>query len=270
MKYLKLIIGCLLIAIGYNLFVLPNNYVSFGTDGMAILFKDIINIPIPLIILIINMIIIFVSLLINMKNTYKYLIPSLLIPLFMVATSYFNVSLELPEQVLTILVSSIFIGFGYAFIYQSGYKAGTIYLIEEDLGDFTKIHTQIYSAIVDILIIMIFVFQQSYQAAIYSLFIVVVTRMIINKARYNINDSKMFYVITSKEKEVKHYIMSTLGYELTELDVKGGFTQEKKSIILSVISAKDYYKLKTGIMDIDKHAFVAITDTYDVINRKAF
>jgi uncharacterized membrane-anchored protein YitT (DUF2179 family) len=92
----------------------------------------------------------------------------------------------------------------------------------------------------------------------------------INKARYNIKDSKMFYVITSKEKEVKHFIMSTLGYELTELDVKGGFTNEKKSILLSVISSKDYFRLKSGIMDIDNKAFVAITDTYDVINRKAF
>ena len=188
----------------------------------------------------------------------------------MLGTSYLNLSVYLPEKVLAMLLAAIFIGFGYSLIYQSSFKAGTIYLVEEDLGDFTRIHTQVYSAIVDILIIMIFVFQQSYQAAIYSLFIVVVTRMIINKARYNINDSKMFYVITSKEKEVKHFIMSTLGYELTELDVKGGFTQEKKSIILSVISAKDYYKLKTGIMDIDNHAFVAITDTYDVINRKAF
>ena len=80
----------------------------------------------------------------------------------------------------------------------------------------------------------------------------------------------MFYVITSKEKEVKHFIMSTLGYELTELDVKGGFTQQRRSILLSVISAKDYYKLKSGIMKIDHKAFIAITDTYDVINRKAF
>ena len=270
MKYLKLIIGCLLIALGYNLFILPNSLISFGSDGMAILFKDIINIPIPLILIIINMVIIFVSLLVNMKNTYKYLLPSLLIPLFMVATSYFNVSLELPEQILTMLVASILIGFGYTFIYQSGYKAGTIFLIEEDLGDFTRIHTQLYSFIVDILIILVFMFQSSYENAIYSLFIIIATRFIINKARYNINDSKMFYVITSKEKEVKHFIMSTLGYELTELDVKGGYTQDKKTIILSVIRAKDYYRLKTGIMDIDEKAFVAITDTYDVINRKAF
>ncbi|MCR4581792.1 MAG: YitT family protein, partial [Bacilli bacterium] len=89
-------------------------------------------------------------------------------------------------------------------------------------------------------------------------------------ARYNINDSKMFYVITSKEKEVKDYIIHTLGYELTELDVKGGFSKQKKSIILSVISAKDYYRLRAGIINIDSKAFVAITDTYDVINRKAF
>jgi len=270
MKYIKMIVGCIIIAISYNLFMLPNNFISFGTDGMAMLFKDMLPISIPLIILIFNMIIVLVSLLINPKNSYKFFIPSILIPLFMLGTSYLNLSVYLPEKVLAMLLAAIFIGFGYSLIYQSSFKAGTIYLVEEDLGDFTRIHTQLYSAIVDVLIVLIYIFQQDFQSAVYSLFIIAIIRYMINKARYNIKDSKMFYVITSKEKEVKHFIMSTLGYELTELDVKGGFTNEKKSILLSVISSKDYFRLKSGIMDIDNKAFVAITDTYDVINRKAF
>ena len=110
----------------------------------------------------------------------------------------------------------------------------------------------------------------NFEIAIYSLFIMAIVRFIVNKARYNINDSKMFYVITDKEKDIKDYIIRTLGYELTELGVKGGYSKKKRSILLSVISAKDYYRLKTGIMSIDKDAFVAITDTYDVINRKVF
>jgi len=88
--------------------------------------------------------------------------------------------------------------------------------------------------------------------------------------RFGINDSKMFYVITSKDKEVKNYIMHDLKYELTVLDVKGGFTKKKNQILLSVISTNDYYKLKEGIKIIDPNAFIAITDTYDVVNRKSF
>ena len=270
MKYVKLILGSLLIALTFNFLLLPYNFISFGDVGLGVIFGNIINIPVPFIILFINIIVILVSLLINPTNSYKYLLPSLLIPVFMYALSFLNVTVELPEKVLVMVISAIFIGFGYSLIYQSGYKGNTMFLLEEDFGDYTKIHTQVYSSVVDILVVITFIFQQNFELAVYSLFIMAIARFIVNKARYNINDSKMFYVITDKEKEIKEYIIRTLGYELTELDVKGGYSKKKRSILLSVISAKDYFRLKSGIMNIDEHAFVAITDTYDVINRKAF
>ena len=38
-------------------------------------------------------------------------------------------------------------------------------------------------------------------------------------------------------------------------------------ILFTVISSNDYYKLKEGIKVIDANAFIAITDTYDVVSR---
>ena len=270
MRYVKLIIGSLLIALTFNFLLVPYEFLSFGNIGLGVIFGNIIDIPVPFIILFINIIIVLASLLINPDNSYKYLLPSLLVPVFMFALSFLNITVYLPERVLVMVISAVFLGFGYSLIYQSGYKGNTIFLLEEDLGDYTKIHTQVYSYIIDILIVITYIFQHNFELAVYSLFIIAIARLIVNKARYNINDSKMFYVITDKEKEVKEYIIRTLGYELTELDVKGGYSKKKRSILLSVISAKDYYRLKSGIMSIDENAFVAITDTYDVINRKAF
>ena len=270
MKYVKLILGSLLIALAYNVLMIPNSFVSFGADGFANVLNNLFGYNIALVILIINIIVIVISLFINSSNAYKYVLSSLLIPLFVYLLSFINVTIELPEQVLVMVISALFVGFGYSLIYSSGYKAGTIFLLEEDIGDVIRKYTKIYSTLIDIILVFIVMFSKTHVIAIYSAFIMFIARYIINKARYNLNDSKMFYVITTKEKEVKDYIIRTLGYQLTVLDVKGGFTLKKKSILLSVIAAKDYYRLKTGIMDIDEHAFVAITDTYDVINRKAF
>ena len=64
--------------------------------------------------------------------------------------------------------------------------------------------------------------------------------------------------------------MHDLKYELTVLDVKGGFTKRQNQIIMTVISTNDYYQLKEGIKIIDPKAFIAITDTYDVVNRRSF
>ena len=150
MKYVKVILGSLVIALTLNFFILPYGFISFGTDGLGFIFNYLTNIPTAFTILIINMIIILGSLMINPKNSYKYLLPSLLIPIFMFATSFINVEIVLPERVLAMVISAVFMGVGYTLVFHPGYKAGTIYLLEEDIGDITKIYAKIYSCIVDV------------------------------------------------------------------------------------------------------------------------
>lgn len=272
-RYSNLFIGCLLIAISFNFLILPNDLISFGVVGLSTLIYHMNGITPALNILILNMIVILVSSLFAEKETIKeYLLPSILIPFLILITEPLVeiVNLVLPEMMVTVLVSGVLSGYGYSYIYKQGFRAGVFFLVEELIGKWTKFHSKIYSIVIDVLLLIVVIFMMDYQMALYSLVVIVITRYMITKARFGINDSKMFYVITSKEKEVKNYIMHDLKYELTVLDVKGGFSKKNNQIFLTVISSNDYYKLKEGIKVIDPKAFIAITDTYDVVNRKSF
>ena len=87
------------------------------------------------------------------------------------------------------------------------------------------------------------------------------------KAKLGISSNKTFLIITAKEKEVKDYLLNDLKYDFTEFNAKGGFTNHKSKIIMSVIDTKDYYKLKEGINIIDPKAFISIIDNYESINK---
>lgn len=273
MRYFYLIIGCLLVAISINFFLLPNNLISFGFDGIVSLLYYKNNVRPEINLLIINIIIILFSSLFLRKETLRfYLLPSVLIPLFLFITSFFvgQINIDLSEKMLIVIIAATISGYGYSLIYKEGYQAGVVFLLEELIGDIFHFHSKIYSWILDIIILVFAQLSFGYEIMLYSLIVIIINKYIITKARFGLNDSKMFYVITSKEKEVKNYIMHDLKYELTVLDVKGGFTKKNSQILLTVISANDYYKLKEGIKIIDPKAFIAITDTYDVINRKEF
>lgn len=272
-RYLLLILGCLIIAFSYNLFILPNKFVTFGIDGLGAIIYYFNSITPAINILIINTIILlFSSLFTDINNINKYILPSILIPFFMFLTEYITnkINIVLPETILLIIISSVLIGIGYTIIYKQDFKACTYFLLEEVIGNITKVHSKIYSWVLDFILVIIELQLFNYEIAFYSLFIIIVSRYIVSRAIFNINDSKMFYVITNAEDEVKKFMINEMKCELTELDVKGGFTKEKRSIILSVISKQNYYRLREGIIRIDPNAFVAITDTYDVINRKEF
>lgn len=270
LRYLNVIIGCLLIAITVDFIIVPNNLITFGVNGFSTLLYYIDGLKPAINILIINFIIIVVSSIFLKKDIIKvYLLPSILIPLFIfLLEPLANVFvLELPEMLLVIIVAGVLSGYGFSMIYKQGFSAGAIYLVEELVGHLTHFHSKLYSWIIDIVSLTLLLLLFGYHVALYSLVIIVIAKYMITKTRFGINESKMFYIITKKEKEVKNFIIHDLKYELTVLDVKGGFTKKNNQILLTVIDTNDYFKLKEGIKLIDEDAFIAITDTYDVVNR---
>lgn len=272
-SYLMVIFGSILIALSINLVLIPNNLLTFGIDGIACLLKYISNINVAFNMLLINLIIILLSTLFVDKNVFKvYLLPAIIIPVFVYITGPLlqNITLDLPETMLVVIVASALSSYGYSLIYKQGFSAGVVFLIDEVLGRITRFHSKMYSWLIDICLVIVAFRLFGYESALYSLIIIIITKYMITKVRFGINDSKMFYIITSKEKEVKNFIIHDLKYELTILDVKGGFTKKNNQILLTVISSNDYYKLKEGIKIIDPKAFIAITETYDVLNRKSF
>ena len=63
---------------------------------------------------------------------------------------------------------------------------------------------------------------------------------------------------------MKKYILDTLGHDVTVFDVKGGFKEEKRKVLLTVVPSRDYYRVTEGIKEIDKKVFFTATDSYQV------
>ena len=272
-KWLLLLLSVELIALSYVLFIIPNGFISFGVEGIASLIYRINGVNPAINIIIINgILILLISILLEFEKIKNYVIPSLLIPIAIFINMFIfkSYNISLPETSITLLVAGVLGGYGYSLIYRQGFGASIIFLLEELVGKYTKFHSKVYSWILDIILLIILLSISNYRIAVYSLIIIIITKYMITKARFGINDSKMFYIITSKENEVKNYILHVLGYELTVLESRGGYTRHKNKVLLTVINRNDYYKLKTGIKEIDNKAFIAITDTYDVINIKSF
>ena len=270
LKYFNVILGCLFIAVAIDFIIIPNNLLTFGFNGVSTLLYYLNGINVGVNILFLNICgILLSSLFLDKEKIKEYLIPSFLIPLFVYGLSFLTNEfiLELPEMLIVIIVAGFLTGYGYSIIYKQGFSASVVFLVEEMICKLTRFHSKIYSWLIDIIVLTVSLLLFGYHVTLYSLIIIVISKYMITKTRFGINDSKVFYIITSKESEVKHFILHDLKYELTVLDVKGGFSKKKNEILLSVISSKDYYKLKEGVKIIDPDAFIAICDTYDVVNR---
>ena len=104
--------------------------------------------------------------------------------------------------------------------------------------------------------------------AMYAIILLYINNIVLDKVLLGISKNKAFYIITSEEAEIKNYIIKHLNHSVTIFDVKGGFLEKKRKVLLVVIPSKEYYKLTEGIKLLDKEAFFVVTDAYEVSGAK--
>ena len=117
--------------------------------------------------------------------------------------------------------------------------------------------------IVNMILIIVSGFFFGLESAMYALIALLISSYIVDRVTIGISDNKVFYIITDKPLEVKEYIYDKLHYEVTVVNAKGGYTNKKKKMLMSVVSTLDYVKLKELVRAIDKNSFFLVVDSYD-------
>jgi uncharacterized membrane-anchored protein YitT (DUF2179 family) len=138
LEYILLMLGCVTIALSFNLFLLPNKIASGGFPGISIVLYKFLKINPAYLQLFMNSILLLIGTLKYGKSYgFKTILGILSIPSFIVATQSFIV----PQC--SILTASILggagIGIGLIFIYKSKSSAGGFSSIAQLLHDYTKI-----------------------------------------------------------------------------------------------------------------------------------
>lgn len=269
-KYLKIIIGSLLISISFSLFFIPNNIVPNGTYGMSILMNYETGYDPALFLLIVNFMLIVLSLIIQGPVKSKnYVAASLLIPIFIYiinSLSFYTYFVEI-EMIMAAIAGAFLTGLGYSFIYKSGESVGGIEIIQDMINNVTKHKNKRLTIIVEIIILILTSLIFDLETMLYSLIVIIIILIMSTKSKIGVSTTKTFFIITNKEKEVKKYILEELKQDLTEFNTKGGFSNTKNKIIMTSVDTTNYYELKEGILLIDPTAFISITDGYEVINK---
>lgn len=268
-RYFNIILGCLIIAVSYNLFFLPNNIVANGLLGLSVLFNKITNFNPAILIFLINVLfLVLVLIAFNFKKTLKYLLPSCLIPLFIFITSKLPniIQIEGLDFILIVITGSFLIGLGFSFIYKEGLTFG-FDILQDIINNTRDYKDKTFSTAIEIVLILLTIIVINFETAIYSIISIVIILYMRTKSKIGISSSKTFYIITVKAEEIKDYLINELKYDYTEFNVKGGFSHQKQQIIMTVIDTKDYYRLKEGISMIDPKAFISIIDNYESLNK---
>lgn len=266
-ELIEFIFGCFLVALAFNLFMSPNNLVAGGISGLSLVLKHFFGLNPSMIISISNVFLIILSfLLLGKEKTKMSILGSILFPVFVSMTEHLStyISFKESEMILIAIFGGVLQGIGAGLIFRAGYSTGGTDILNMIISKIFKISLGNSMFFTDGTIIVIGAFVFGFNHLMYSLIILYLISTLTDKVVLGISDSKAFYIITSKEKEVKTFVINELKHGVTEFKAKGGYNLENQTVLMSVIPTREYYKLKEGIHNIDKNAFFVAMDSYEV------
>ncbi len=265
-RWAGFLLGVLIVAIAYNLFLLPAKVV-YGVGGLGIIFNSLFKIDPSLVILVSSVILLFLSLiLLGKEETKKTVIGSLLYPVFVKLTSSVGqiVDLSNTDPLLIVLFGAVISGFGLGLIFKAGFTTGGTDILNQIVAKYFKMSMGNSMFFTDGIIILSSVFVFGWTKIMYSIISLYIISIMTDKVILGISNSKAFYIITDHEEEVKKFVLKHLSHGVTILDAKGGFTGQNQKVIMCIIPTKEYFIAKEGIHEIDSNAFFVVTDAYEV------
>lgn len=272
-RYTFLIIGVFFLAFAFNVFFSPNNLVTGGISGIAIVINNVFGVPTEVFILISYILLLIFSYLFLGKDSTKYsVIGSMLYPIFvyltkdMVTMIHFDVN----NMLLIAIFGASLSGIGNGLTFKYGFSTGGSDIICQIMSKHFKISIGNAMKILNFIIIIgsgFFLggkgnYSYQWENVMYAIIAVYIITLLTDKVLLGISDSKSFYIITEHETSIKNFLMRELGKGVTVLEARGGYTGDRKKVMLCAIPTKDYFIAKEGILEIDKDAIILINDLY--------
>ncbi len=264
-------ISIILSAILYNTFLLPLSLVTGGTPGIATITHYLYDINPALMLFLLSLACTILSFMyLGVRRTTGTIVASITYPLLVQLTSNLN-GLINPEEIdilLMVLLAGILSGVANGLMYKSGYSNGGFPIVSQILYEKHNISISKSSLVINVTIVLIGAYFFGITNALYAIIFLYINNLVLDKVLLGISNNKAFYIITEEDEKVKEYIINTLHHNVTTFEVKGGYLDKKRQVILTVIPTREYYKATSSIKKIDKDAFFVATDSYTVEGAK--
>ncbi len=287
MKWVLLNLGIIMMSCSVYFFQTPNNFTLGGVAGIAILLANVINHPFftqAVIMAIINVFLLVLGLIILGKQcTFLTIYCSLFYTGFIwlfeftdimglitgIPTPQGGVAVPLTDQpFLEMCYAILLFGVGGALIFNCGASSGGTDIIALILKKFTKINVGMALMLIDCVVVCVSITAfQSPSTALFSFMGLFAKSFLLDSVIESIGKTKYITIITKCPDEIGKYILEVINHGYTKYDAEGGYTNEKKKVLVTVCKRGEALKLKAKVKELDKQAFVILTDANEILGK---
>ena len=270
-RYVMLAMGCFVIAFAFNVFFKQFGIVCFGVTGLSLVVNKKFGIEPSIFILIVNILLLILCYFtLGKKKMKNSLVGSLMVPLFVYLTEFIvpYVKFDNIELLVVAVFGGVLSGLGYGIVYKTNYNTGGTDIITETISKYTKISLGKATWISDGLVVLSGLLVFSWEIVLYGFLVLYLIAFMTDKVVLGISQSKAFYIVTTKETEVREFLLSITDGGVTIINARGGYSNDEQTLLLGVVPTRQYFIVKEGLREIDDSIFFLACDSYEVSSRR--
>lgn len=265
-KYSILIFGAFIEALGFSLFLEPNNLTATDTSGLSIIFERLYNIDISVFILITNLLLIVLSfILLGRRRTINTILGSLLLPLFISITHQISLMVNISgiDMILISILGGVLIGVGNGIVFKSGFTTGGTDIIEDIICKYAHMSLGKSIMLIDGFVVLCGGLAFGLESMMYSIISLATMSLFSTRKLIGVDEDKILMITTKQKKKLVKFITENYHYGATIMDANGAYTNEESDFIMCSVSTKSYYRIKRTIKELDPKAFIVVLNSYE-------
>lgn len=262
MQLVGVFLGSLIVVGAFNFFLIPHGVLSSGLSGISML----LGLVTPLNTGLANFLLNLPLVILGYKILGKKFIMNTIFSVLIVSVGLYVMPI-IPIAHDTIL-SSIFggalTGLGVGIVFRSSGSTGGFDIIGMIVSRKKDFPIGVLLSGMNGVVIIISGFLFNWDTALNTLVSIYVTGKVVD-AIYTDHAKLTLMIITDKGEEMRDHLLKNLYRGLTIMDGVGGYSNDKRNVLMTVISRYELNEVKTLITEVDPSAFVNITETIEVM-----
>lgn len=267
--YAVITLGVVIVAIALHIFLIPNDIAAGGVTGIAMVINRYVPVlRVGMLMLVMNLILLIISFIVlggsfGIKTIYSSLGLSSIIWLL---ERMFPIGRPLTDDLLlAAIIGTMLSGLGMAIIFNANASTGGTDIIAKILNKY--IHVDIGKALLvtDFIVTLLAAITFGIEKGLYALIAVIINGFIIDYSIAGFNIVTQVFIMTSKPESVAKYIIDEMGRGVTFFTGQGGYTGTDMKIVYTVLSRKEFIRLRELIREIDPRAFITVSNAHEVL-----
>jgi uncharacterized membrane-anchored protein YitT (DUF2179 family) len=262
-RILLITLGASLMAVGLEIFLVPNNVIDGGITGISIMLSYATGMKLGIFLFILNIPFFFIG----YKQIGKTFALSTLygiIVLSIVTTLLHPVQPFTQDILLATVFGGIILGIGVGIVIRYGGSLDGTEILAILFNNRLPFSVGEIIMFFNLFILGSAGFVFTWDRAMYSLIAYFVAYKTIDVTITGLDESKSIWIISDNAKQIGEAILNRLGRGVTYINGEGAYSGDDKKVIFCVINRLEEAKLKEIVSENDDSAFLAVADIAEV------